>query len=162
MSMIYVDMDGVVADFDSAIFKLFGEDGLKKHADEFWKGTCVNAEVFRHMEPIPEGIDMVARLAAAGRKICFMTSTGGLPHHIDIAKQKLDWLRSQGFGIFPVAFCMNTEGKGMFAQHGRVLIDDRQKVIDAWEMNGGEGILFARANAGQIADQLVEMLEVKG
>jgi hypothetical protein len=149
--MIYVDMDGVVADFDSAILKLFGEDGLEKKADQFWKRTCVDAQVFRAMDPIREGIAMVLSLIEWGHQVCFMTSTGGMPHHVDIAKQKLDWLHANGLGALPVAFCMNTEGKGRFAKDQAVLIDDRQKVIDAWNRNGGRGILFTKDKAAEIA-----------
>lgn len=149
--MIYIDMDGVVADFDSAIVKLFGEEGLGRNADKFWKQTCVEAEVFRHMNVISEGVIMVLALIEQGRKICFMTSTGGMPHHVDIAKQKLDWLHANGLGRFPVAFCMNTDGKGLFGHDGAILIDDRQKVVDAWNSNGGRGILFTKESASTIA-----------
>lgn len=152
--MIYVDMDGVVADFDSAIVKLFGEEGLDRNADKFWKQTCVESEVFRHMDEIREGIVMVLSLIENGFKVCFMTSTGGMPHHLDIAKQKLDWLKSHHLGSLPIAFCMNTEGKGLFAQSGSVLIDDRQKVVDAWDRNGGKGILFTKEAAPFIWQQV--------
>lgn len=148
--MIYIDMDGVVADFDASIVKIFGEEYSDKIADEFWRQTCVEAEVFRKMPVIPEGILMVDAIRAQ-RPICFMTSTGGLPHHIDIAKQKLDWLHAHNLGQHPVAFCMNTKGKGAYAHAGAVLIDDRQKVCDAWTQGGGTALLFDRARAAQIA-----------
>ena len=35
--------------------------------------------------------------------------------------------------------------KGAFAEKGSVLIDDRQVNIDAWEANGGIGILHTSA-----------------
>lgn len=148
--MIYIDMDGVVADFDAAIVDIFGEEYSNRIADKFWKETCVKAEVFRQMPCISEGIAMVEEIRAK-KPICFMTSTGGMPHHIDIAKQKLDWLHSNGFGVHPVAFCMNTKGKGAYAHPGAVLIDDRQKVCDAWSEGGGKAILFERANWSEIA-----------
>lgn len=149
---IYVDMDGVVADFDQSIVDIFGEEYSNKIADKFWKQTCVDAEVFRRMPPIPEGLLMVEAIRQRN-DICFMTSTGGMPHHIDIAKQKLDWLHTHGLGQHPVAFCMNTHGKGLYAQPGAVLIDDRQKVCDAWLNGGGIALLFTRDSAPQIAAQ---------
>lgn len=155
--MIYIDMDGVIADFDAAIVATFGEEYSDRIADDFWKKTCVEAEVFRRMLPIPEGVQMVERIRAK-RPICFMTSTGGMPHHIDIAKQKLDWLHANGFGEHPVAFAMNTKGKGAYAYKGAVLIDDRAKVCDAWAARGGHALLFSRQCAAEIAD-LVLVLE---
>lgn len=149
--MIYIDMDGVVADFDQAIINIFGEEYSNKIADQFWKRVCVDAKVFRRMPPIAEGIQMVESIRAK-HDICFMTSTGGLPHHIDIAKQKLDWLHAHGLGEHPVAFCMNTRGKGLYAKPGAHLIDDRQKVCDVWTQNGGVAHLFTRENATAIAE----------
>ena len=148
--MIYIDMDGVVADFDQSIINIFGVEYNNKIADKFWKQTCVEAEVFRRMPPIQEGLDMV-NLIRETRDICFMTSTGGLPHHIDIAKQKLDWLQAHGLGEHPVAFCMNTKGKGQYAQPGAPLIDDRQKVCDEWNAGGGDAYLFKREIAADLA-----------
>lgn len=153
--MIYIDMDGVVADFDQAIINIFGEEYSDKIADAFWKKTCVEAEVFRRMPPIPEGLQMVEAIRQTN-DICFMTSTGGLPHHIDIAKQKLDWLHAHGFGSHPVAFCMNTRGKGLYARPGAPLIDDRQKVCDAWVEGGGVAHLFTRDRAMAIAAAIRE------
>lgn len=137
MNQLYIDMDGVVSDFDRSIINTFGEEYSDRIADKFWKQTCVDAEVFRRMPPIEIGVQMVHQLIAAGHNVCFMTSTGGMPHHIDIAKQKLDWLHTHGLGDRPIAFCMNTQGKGLYAQPGAILIDDRQKVCDAWDANGG-------------------------
>lgn len=153
--MIYIDMDGVVADFDQSIIDIFGEEYSNKIADTFWKQTCVEAEVFRHMPVIPEGVRMVASISAK-HDICFMTSTGGMPHHIDIAKQKLDWLHKHGFGMHPVAFGMNTIGKGRFAKPGAALIDDRQNVCDAWAQNGGVAHLFTREDAASIAETVCQ------
>lgn len=158
--MIYVDMDGVVADFDKAIINVFGEEYSDKVADKFWKTTCVKAEVFRKMPEIPVGLRMVSQLATISQ-VCFMTSTGGMPHHIDIAKQKLDWLHAHGLGGFPVAFCMNTKGKGLFAQHGAILIDDREKVCAAWEKNGGHPILFSRETACGIPRRVKQLNEAQ-
>jgi len=151
--MIYIDMDGVVADFDQSIIDIFGEEYSNKIADKFWKQTCVEAEVFRRMPPIAEGIEMVEAIRAY-HDICFMTSTGGMPHHIDIAKQKLDWLHAHDLGQHPVAFCMNTQGKGRYAQPGAPLIDDRKKVCDAWIQGGGVAYLFTRESALKIVADL--------
>lgn len=152
---VYIDMDGVVSDFDAAIAKLFGEQGLDRNADKFWKKTCVEAQAFLHMEPILEGVEMVRTLVAAKVPICFMTSTGGMPHHNNIAQQKLAWLQKHGLGDHPVAFCMNTKGKGAFSAIGRLLIDDREKVVAEWRLRGGMGILFTRECASRIASAVI-------
>lgn len=151
--MIYVDMDGVVADFDAAVHAEFGQPYVSGGpVDEaFWREECVlGKEIFRKMPPIREGLEMVGALRAAGATVCFMTSTGGMPHHIDVAKQKLDWLRANGVGDCPVAFCMGTQEKGLFARAGHILIDDRPKVCMAWTDNGGVALQFSREAAPAI------------
>ena len=60
--MIYIDMDGVIADFDQAIINRFGEEYSNKIADQFWKKICVEAEIFRRMPEITEGMNMVQEL----------------------------------------------------------------------------------------------------
>lgn len=153
--MIYIDMDGVVSDFDKAIVNIFGEAYSNRIADKFWKETCVEAEVFRKMPPIVAGVQMV-KLIAVEHDICFMTSTGGMPHHTNIAKQKLDWLNNHDFGKYPVAFAMNTKGKGAYASTGSFLIDDREKVCEAWKAGGGIPILFTVDRAAAIANSICE------
>lgn len=151
--MIYVDMDGVVADFDKGILNYFGEPYSEKIANQFWNYTVKDIQFFDGLSPINEGLDMVREISESN-DVCFMTSTGGMPHHIDIAKQKLDWLHRYGFGDKPVAFCLNTEGKGKYSYPGAVLIDDRQKVCNAWEKRGGKSFLFTRECALEISNGL--------
>lgn len=151
--MIYVDMDGVVADFDQAVMDIFGQPYSDDVAQTFWNVYVVPDQVFRNMPPIQEGLDMVTALQEIDT-ICFLTSTGGGKDHIDIAKQKLDWLYSNNLGFFPIAFCMSTRGKGEYAQPGAILIDDRQKVCDEWEEQGGTPLLFTREGAHKIPDAI--------
>lgn len=155
MVMTYVDMDGVLADFDQSIMNIFGENYNNEIAKVFWKETCVREQVFLRMPPIEEGIQMLERLIYHDMKPCIMTSTGGAPHHIDIAIQKIEWLRNLGFNDLPMAFCMSTDGKGWFARAGTILIDDRQKVCDAWNKNGGKAYLFTRDKAAEIGAEVI-------
>jgi hypothetical protein len=96
-------------------------------------------------------------LVGKGIPICFMTSTGGGKHHNHIARQKLTWLYQYGLDKHPVAFAMNTLNKADFAQPGSLLIDDRQKVLNAWEKRGGKGILFTRETASITARELTKL-----
>lgn len=143
--MIYFDMDGVLADFDRYIEDAYGVADHRKSISDFFKSTCVNDRAFEKMQPIPEGIELLKTVESiVPDQICICTSTGGLPHHIEIAKQKLNWLRAHDLGHLPVAFAMNTENKGQYAQPNAILVDDRPKVIAAWKRNGGDGIHFTR------------------
>ncbi len=151
--MIYVDMDGVVADFDQAVFDIFKQPYSNDVAQTFWNVHVVSEQVFRYMHPIQEGLDMVTALQEIDT-VCFLTSTGGGKDHINIAKQKLGWLSDYCIDT-PVAFCMSTQGKGEYAKPGAFLIDDRQKVCDEWEEQGGVSLLFTRDQAHKISDAII-------
>ena len=157
--MIYVDMDGVVADFDAGIQSLYGRSFETLDSSEqsmFWNSDCAAHRFFANLAPIPEGIALVRGLLQSGLKFTFMTSTGGGKMHLNIAKQKLDFLSSVGISESPVAFCLNTLSKAWFASENAILIDDRQKVVDAWREAGGEAILFTRENWESILDRLLQ------
>lgn len=142
--MLYIDMDGVLADFDGGLFDLYGAtfEGRPEIQDEFWNRDCHATRFFSRLKPIPGGIDLLDAILVREIPVCILTSTGGGRYHIEIAQQKLDWLAAHGYRALPIAFAMNTVGKAQFAP-GNILIDDRAKVIIAWEKNGGRGIHFA-------------------
>ncbi len=145
--LIFIDMDGVVADFDKHVLDVYGktmDEMSNKEKDRFWDAECVAFRFFANSPVITEGCNLVSDLVAAGFNVSFLTSTGGQLQHIEIAKQKLDFLNRIGFGMFPVAFATGTKSKAMFAAPGKILVDDRKKVVEAFRENGGSSILFER------------------
>lgn len=147
--LVFIDMDGVVADFDKHIVDVYGktmEQMTNKEKDRFWDSECVAYRFFANAPVIDEGCSLVINLRSSGFDVSFLTSTGGQLQHIDIAKQKLDFLHRIGFVDVPVAFATGTKSKAMFASPDRVLVDDRQKVVDAFRENGGIAHLFQRDN----------------
>lgn len=147
---LYVDQDGVLADFDQGVEDHYGEPYSAVNKDRFWNETCEQESIFYKLPVIEEGRTMLNEFILAGFRPTILTSTGGGRHHYNIAWQKLDWIRDNILNRVPVAFCMGTKNKADFASPGDILIDDRQKVIDAWEEAGGYGILFTREAASAI------------
>jgi hypothetical protein len=144
--MIYVDMDGVVADFDGMIRNFYGK-GMEEMDDaqmsEFWDSRCAVWKAFARLQPIPEGLKLVEWLRSHDMEMCFLTSTGGGIFHHEIMAQKVDWLHNNIRGSIPVAFCTGTASKATFAGPNHYLIDDRKKVVDAFVERGGWGSLFS-------------------
>jgi hypothetical protein len=144
--VIYVDMDGVVADFDGYIRREYGksmEEMSEGEMEGFWQSKCVSWRVFARLQPIPEGLKLVEWLRSHDMEMCFLTSTGGGDMHHSIMEQKIDWLHNNIRGSFPVAFCTGTASKATFAGPNHYLIDDRKKVVDAFVERGGWGSLFS-------------------
>jgi hypothetical protein len=143
--MIYVDMDGVVADFNAKMREMYGHDMEEMNPDDmntFWNTQCVSEQAFNRLPPMHEGALLVQMLMLEKLPFCFLTSTGGGCMHYDIAKQKIDWLHRHFGRSLPVAFCTGTQSKAQFASPGHFLIDDRQKVVDAFIEGGGKAHLF--------------------
>ncbi len=144
--LVFIDMDGVVSDFDLHILRTYGHpmDTMSREMkDRFWDAGCVARRYFANSPPILEGITLVKRLESMGVPLSFLTSTGGELQHIDIAKQKLDFLHRHDLGHLPVAFATGTKSKASFASSKTILIDDREKVVTAFEEAGGRAILFS-------------------
>jgi beta-phosphoglucomutase-like phosphatase (HAD superfamily) len=143
--MIYVDMDGVLSDFDGIVHRLYGkpmEQMLEGEAEDFWRRDCVSERVFAKAQPIDGGISLLEWLMSREIDVCVLTSTGGGCMHHNIMEQKIEWLHRHVSNNVPVAFCLNTRSKASFAAPGHMLIDDRQKVVDAFCAAGGSAQLF--------------------
>jgi len=155
--LVLVDMDGVVSDFDGHVKAVYGKpmsEMTNREKDKFWDAECVSHRFFANSPAIPEGLEFVKRVESAGIEMTFLTSTGGELQHIDIAKQKLDFLQRNGMGHLPVAFATGTKCKASFARPGCVLVDDRDKVVDAFRERGGIAHLFTRGNWLSIFDSI--------
>lgn len=152
--MIYLDMDGVLADFDAMLEVFYNKPVGEIPPDtwnDFWNRDCVRHDLFRGFKPIDEGLQLLLILREAGADVTVLTSTGGGINHLDIAAQKLSWLRvhapdHERLKPYGVAFCLNTVNKAMYAKPGYVLVDDRKKVCDAWRERGGIAFQFDRAH----------------
>jgi hypothetical protein len=155
--LVFIDMDGVVADFDKHVVEVYGkpmESMTNKEKDRFWDAECVAFRFFANSPLIQEGASLVKSLCEASFPVSFLTSTGGQLQHIEIAKQKLDFLQRHGFGDLPVAFATGTASKATFASPSNVLVDDREKVVDAFRSNGGVAHLFQRDRWQSVFDAI--------
>jgi len=148
-NLILIDMDGVVSDFDWHMLTEYGKllsEMTNKEQNRFWDSECVSRRFFANSPAIIEGIQLVNKIEEAGIEMAFLTSTGGQLQHIDIAKQKLDFLQKNGLGHLPVIFATGTKCKASFAKPGTILVDDRDKVVDAFRIRSGIALLFTRDN----------------
>ncbi len=158
--LVLIDMDGVVSDFDRQFMTVYGktaEEMTNKEIDSFWDSGCVAHRLYANSPAIPEGLEFVKKVEDAGFDMTFLTSTGGRLQHIDIAKQKLDFLQRHGLGHLPIAFATGTKCKASFAKAGCVLVDDRKKVVSAFRERGGTAYQFTRHNWMSIFEYLTAL-----
>lgn len=147
MAKIYLDMDGVLADFDAGARTILDTDNTYKWefvhgANEFWRRLNAYSNFFGALPLMPGARDLVQAIVTAGRAPVILTA---LPKKddVDVASQKKQWI-ARHFGPFEVITCM-TDEKPRYCDRGDVLVDDRAVNRHAWEAKGGTFILHTSA-----------------
>lgn len=121
---IFVDMDGVLVDFQSGVNKL--DEAIKyEYADD---GTGMPhyddvPGVFSLMDPMPGAIDAVRKLRDAGYDLYILTTAPW--KNISASSDKVTWVTKHLDDVFHKKMII-THCKGLLAaQEGSYLIDDR-------------------------------------
>lgn len=153
MFTIYLDMDGVICDFNKEYKKTFGispseADRNKKEFSKNWTIFCEG----RHFEKLdywPGANQLLGVVSAISTDpdvtVEMLTSTGGLKYHDLVAEQKEKWLSDHY--IHYKANCVSGRvNKKKFAGKWKILIDDTEDCIDGFNENGGIGILHKDVN----------------
>jgi deoxypyrimidine-specific 5' nucleotidase type C protein (NT5C) len=130
---LFLDCDGVLADFDEGARRLLGMSPrafeAKHGRGTFWK-RLANADNFYGTLPeIPD-----ARLLFDGVKHLTPTILTGLPLGNWAAPQKVDWAAAHFPGV-PIITCMARD-KHKHMKPGDVLVDDRENHRAAYEAAG--------------------------
>lgn len=137
--MIYLDMDGVVADFVAHIraknIPYNNQWGQPKEtwteetlAGEKIKEAAMHSPGFWTSIPVMEGAkELYNLLKPLG--VCFLTAKPRQDSPDLVGTEKLEWVRTHLDPDFPEErmFCCNIGEKGKWAQPGHVLIDDDLK-----------------------------------
>jgi len=131
---IFLDCDGVLADFDRGAEKILGSP---PHAFErrhgarlFWKRLAGAEGFFENLDPLPDAIELYE--AVKHKHPVILT---GMPHGTWAEPQKRRWAARHFPGV-PVITTMAAL-KHEHRHPGDVLVDDRDKHRHLWEANGG-------------------------
>ena len=135
--MIYLDMDGVICDFDGYFEHLFGVLPRQIPATERWKKVNSTPNYWADLPKMPEADTLINYLKNYG----FMILTG-IPHSGSEKAQneKRIWLKNH-YGIETNIVCCFSKDKANYCQVGDILIDDWSPNIERWIKAGGTGIL---------------------
>ena len=147
---IFIDMDGVLADFNTGVETLTGDpfpnNEVGRNDYDARKEELTNKRLFRKLPPMEDMHDLVAYVRHTRLPWEILTAAGVINREL-VVYDKNEWIREFVSPSVVVTCTMTGSQKGMFAFEGSVLIDDRPKNIEAWEANGGIGILHTSAAA---------------
>lgn len=140
---LFVDLDGVLADFDGFIESLgivSDRDGPDRPG--FWDDLrAYPGRLYYDMKPMPQARDLWNKLK--GFKPMILT---GVPWSIpNAANDKRQWVEEM---VDPDTFvvCCKSRNKRLYAKAGDVLVDDWTKYKDLWEDMGGKFIHYTGNN----------------
>ena len=139
---VFLDLDGVMADFDAHFHATFGLDHKSLADDEMWERINAHPSYFRDMPPMPGALEFFTAIAPLNPIILTACPRTNYAH---AARQKREWVREhlgEDVMVLPV---MGGHNKPLFMhRRGDVLIDDFERNADAWTKAGGVAILHTR------------------
>ena len=141
---VYLDLDGVFADFDKRVKHLTGKHPNQLDRGRLWKMVNSDKRFFAELELI-EGC-MVLWEATKDLEPIFLT---GAPSSKVFQEQKREWV-ARIFGPEFVVHVVPKKLKQDFSGPHKVLIDDSPENIEQWNARGGHGILHQGDHASTV------------
>jgi len=161
---VYVDMDGVLTDFERRFEQFAGvtpeefmsqktiEVGERKATEQFWDliDNQIGVRYWAGMPWMPEGETLYKHIKKY--KPTILTS----PSRDESSRiGKGVWIKRNMSGT-PYIFGFKASGKAKYAAPNAILIDDREDNIQSWKQAGGIGILY------KSTDQVIHELSKLG
>jgi 5'(3')-deoxyribonucleotidase len=154
---IFVDMDGVLADFLKGVEKpeyighpLTNDDKGHTEYDER-KEELTNKRLFANLPPMVDMYDLIGYIKHTELPWEILTAAGVVNREL-VVYDKQEWIKRYVDPKIVVTCTFSGSQKAAYAWEGNVLIDDRPSNIEAWEKAGGIGIIHK--NAADTINQL--------
>lgn len=140
---VFIDMDGVLADFDKAKLEY-------QKKNPFLEYPQATPGFFYHLEPVPGSLEAVKYIESCGHEVLFLTAPSTKNPHC--WTEKADWIELH-FGFDYLSKLIITERKELLWAPGRVLVDDyiEGKGQEHWNQ---EGSLIHFKNWDQALEEL--------
>jgi len=147
ISMIRLDLDGVICDFDKRYKELYGmeprEAEKEKKFDRFFD-EFIEKQNFATLDLMPGALDLINYLRRLQVPTEILSSTANENRYDEISRQKTQWLKDHQIE-FKTNFVPGKRLKCQFATPESIIIDDTESVIRQWKEAGGIGILHKDA-----------------
>lgn len=160
--MIYLDMDGVVADFNSFASNAIGREigwGGDDLSNEEWSKLAAIPRLYFQLQVIPEGRQLVELALSLSKDVKFLTA---IPRRSTISSAEADkreWLSLHFPGI-PMEIGPHSHQKHNWCKPGDILVDDRESNIKDWSAKNGMAI-FHQGNWNVTFEKLKEAAKIQ-
>lgn len=142
MSRLFLDMDGVFADFDGGYEQRFGHWPWEVDDATMWATIATVKDTFFRELPVCAGaVEFYDDLSDAGYEPIFLTACPE-SNFASVAGQKKAWIKEHVSSNVLVIPVMHGKNKRHYLQNpGDILIDDFPRNIERWQEAGGQGWL---------------------
>lgn len=138
---LFVDMDGVLADFDSGYESAFGVRPSIAADNVDWTLVRARKNFYLDLPPMPDFPELWAFIQPLNPIIIT-----GIPHSVEEASfNKIQWVEKNLGRDIPVVTCLSRY-KSLHCQTGDILIDDWDKYKQLWINAGGIWITHVSAS----------------
>jgi 5'(3')-deoxyribonucleotidase len=145
---IYLDMDGVLADFNSAARRFLSASREEEQAaaqggrwpQEKWRQLAQQQNFYRHLPKTPIADRLVALAqtfeASLGWDLRILTAIPKDNDMPEVFQDKFDWVNEYYPGL-RIHFGPYSDDKQHHCQPGDILVDDRTSNCTQWRASGG-------------------------
>jgi hypothetical protein len=149
VTKLYLDMDGVLCNFEKRFTDLYGKDALgsrdRKNFTTNWPNFIMDGN-FESLEWFPGGKELLNFIQnETNWEVEILSSSGGEKFHSEVAAQKVMWLCDKGIP-YKANIVPGRKHKTAYATPETILIDDTEDIIVNFNAAGGLGILHKDAN----------------
>jgi hypothetical protein len=136
---LFLDLDGVLADFDRGVVTILGKRPDELPTRLMWATIAKQEDFFGTLKMMHDAQDLWDYCRPYDPTILT-----GLPRGKWAEPQKRRWVSNLLGRDVQVITCMSAE-KHRWSAPGHILIDDREKLKEDWEKKGGTFILHVNA-----------------
>jgi hypothetical protein len=141
---IYLDMDGVLTDFEKRYEELFGVRPIEvqHRTKHFWSNwqEFINGGNFKTLEKHKYADRLLEFVSTLGVPVEILSSSGGQQNHECVTTQKVAWLCNHGIP-YKANIVPGGSKKAEYAHPWHILVDDTQHVVEKYRAAGGTAVL---------------------
>ena len=161
-SIIFLDMDGVLANFSGFAVENFGNNWQTEIEKPNWGALSHIPNLFAQLNPMEDALELYyscCEIIGDKNRVQILTALPNRAHMESAARDKIEWAHKHISPDIRVHFGPYAQDKQYHKRHKfDILIDDSELNITQWESVGGYGIIHE--NSKKSTDELKSFIMV--